>query len=330
VILLTGATGFLGQYIVRHFKNKGYALRLLVRNATAAVKNAAAFQGCEMSEGDLLDVVSLTAALEGCDQVIHAGAVVSFERKDRKLIKLINETGTANLLNCALAANIQKFVHISSVAALGRPPGALDIPITESQKFAAGKYNTAYGVSKYLAEKQVHRAVAEGLPAVILSPSLILGVGDWEKGSARLFQQVWKGLSYYPPGSTSLVGAEDVATAVELALLSPYIEAERFILSAEHRSWRWIFEQMAIALGKPIPKRTLPKFPAQIYGWLAETWAGLTKKPALITRETVRTSFGNWHYSGALFEKTFNFIYTSIDTVIRQTAAAFLAQHRQH
>ena len=132
----------------------------------------------EVLQCDLLDVVRLEEVLDGVTHVYHCAGLVSFSKRDYAKLFTINVEATANLVNAAIAAGVQKFVHVSSVAALGRIRE--QAPITEKMNWTPATSNSRYGETKFLGEMEVWRGVAEGLKAVIVNPTIILGAGDWD------------------------------------------------------------------------------------------------------------------------------------------------------
>ena len=200
-ILVTGGTGFLGSYLLRILLKKGYQkIRALKRDSSdlSLVHNVK--DQIEWVEGDLLDPESLGDAMEGVRQVYHCGAMVSFDPKQSNQMMRVNVEGTENIVNIALEIGIEKMVHVSSIAALGRTKETPNV--NEETYFKRDENNSNYSISKYLSEQEVWRGIAEGLPAAILNPSVIIGSGFWNKGTGRMFQKVWDGLKFYPVGST--------------------------------------------------------------------------------------------------------------------------------
>jgi len=131
-VLITGGTGFLGSYIIRELVERGYAVSAIRRsNKLPFYIPAHFFSQVEWLNGDVLDVVGLEEAMEGIDAVIHAAAKVSFASGDRHQLFSTNIEGTANVVNAALLKNVPRFIHVSSVAALGRT--AKDETITEEK-----------------------------------------------------------------------------------------------------------------------------------------------------------------------------------------------------
>lgn len=162
MVFVTGGTGFLGAYILKKLVEKGIPVRALRRSSKRPFFiPPAVFEKVEWVSGDVLDVVSLHEAMQGVSGVIHAAALVSYQPSDRKRLYQVNVEGTANVVNAALDAGVNRFVHISSIAALGRSARAEKI--TEARQWEDNRSNTQYGITKHLAELEVWRGFAEGL-----------------------------------------------------------------------------------------------------------------------------------------------------------------------
>jgi len=275
----------------------------------------------EWIEGDILDVVSLSDAMENVDAVIHSAAIVSFARKDQHRMYQVNIEGTANVVNTAIENNIKRFVHISSVAALGRKINSE--LISEERKWEEDKMNTNYAISKHKAELEVWRGFAEGLEGVILNPSTILGFGDWHQSSCAIFRNAYREFAWYTNGINGFVGVEDVAEAAVQLLYSNLTE-KRFIINSENVSFRELFNLIAGDFNKKKPHREATKF----IGSLAWRWEALTsfitgKKP-LLTRETAKvahclTSFDN----SALLKALPLFSFTPLKLVVKNACEKY-------
>ena len=253
-ILITGATGLVGSATVRRFLADGHRVSVLHRPDSDRSLLQDVVDRIEWIEGDILDVLSLEKALDNIEYVVHAAAVVSFVPRDEAAMVKVNVEGTANVVNVCLHKGIRKLCHVSSVAALGRPnPRTIesDTPvfIDETQRWEDSPNNSAYAKTKYLAELEVWRGISEGLPAVIVNPSLILGEGDWQKSSTQLFRYVYDGKPFYTEGTVNYVDVRDIAEAL-YRLVNSDIEGERFILSAGSASYYELFEVIAMGFGK--------------------------------------------------------------------------------
>src|SRR3954471_13814485 len=174
MILVTGGTGFLGAYIIKNLVEKGHAVRAIRRSSKIPFFIPSEIMDkVEWMEGDVLDSVSLNDAMQGINAAIHAAAIVSFSKHDRKEMYQVNVEGTANVVNAALDQDVRRLVHISSVAALGRTSKAE--MVSEEKKWETGKNNTHYAISKHEAEMHAWRGFAEGLSGAVLNPGTILG-----------------------------------------------------------------------------------------------------------------------------------------------------------
>jgi dihydroflavonol-4-reductase len=246
MILVTGATGFLGAELAKQLASQGNHVRSIKRQKSVIPKMLKAFEGqMEWVDADMLDIFALEKALRGVTQVYHAAAWVSLKQADKKEMIRTNVTGTANLVNLCLGQGI-RMVHVSSVAAIGMAkPEEL---ITENHHLDVATENDGYAISKLESEMEVWRGIAEGLDAVIVNPSIIIGANAGTKGSGELFETVRKGLKFYTLGSCGFVDVEDVAKAM-ITLMNSDIHAERFIISAENRDYKQMVTEIANGFG---------------------------------------------------------------------------------
>ena len=190
-VLVTGGTGFIGAYILKELVEKGYTVRAIRRsNKLPFFISIDILNKVEWVNGDVLDVISLNEAMQGVDAVIHSAALVSFDKGERKQMYNTNVDGTANVVNLALENGIKKLVHISSISALGRT--ATGEKVNEEKKWVESKLNSHYGISKNKAEMEVWRGMGEGLDAVIINPSTVLGFGNWHDSSCAIFKNSYK------------------------------------------------------------------------------------------------------------------------------------------
>ncbi len=247
-------------------------------------------------EGDILDVFSLDDAMKGIDMVIHSAAVISFHRQERSLMHQTNIDGTANVVNIALENNIRRFIHISSVAALGRTKNGETV--NEKKEWIENTINTQYAISKHKAEMEVWRGIAEGLNAVILNPSTILGFGDWNHSSCAIFKNGFNEFGYYTEGVNGFVEVTDVAKAA-LQLMETDISGERFIISAENWSFKKLLDSIADGLHKKKPHTLATPFIGAI-AWRVEKLKALFKnsKP-LLTKESAKIAQSKTYFDNS-------------------------------
>lgn len=323
-ILMTGATGFLGRYIVEALLAEGHTLTLLVRNEAAARTRFG--DRVRYAAGDVLDIESLLAATTGQDLVLHAAAVVSFHKGDRDAMMQINVQGTENVVNACLETGVPRLVHLSSTAAVGHTENPAD-PITEETKWTRERTSYAYSVSKYKAELEAQRGVAEGLHVLILNPGVILGIGDWKNGTPKFFSVVNKGLRFYNAGTISVVGAADVAHAAALMVARPDLPTgERYLLVAETLPQRDLFAQIARAIGKNPPTIGLKPWMSLLVGRISEILAKITGTIPIISLDTMRSSIAVRRYDASKITRL-GLRYTPVSEVITEVGNAFVKEH---
>jgi nucleoside-diphosphate-sugar epimerase len=268
----------------------------------------------EWVEGDVLDTGVLHEAMNGVKHVYHCAAIVSFDPSDRNLMMKINVEGTANVVNMALEQGVSKLCHVSSIASLGRTSNT-DV-IDEQSEWQNTPYNSRYSKSKYMAEREVWRGSAEGLPVVIVNPSIILGYGHPEKGSTRMFSTIYKRSRFYGKGTNGYVDVRDVVN-VMIALMDSEIQNERFVVSGGNFSYRQIFTWIAEGFNRPVPKIMVPDLALELV-WRFEavrTW--LTGDKPLITRETANTSKHSYNYSTKKLETALKYKFIPMEQTIK-------------
>jgi dihydroflavonol-4-reductase len=327
MVLVTGGTGFLGAYIIKELVEKGYAVKAIRRSTKLPFfidKNI--FDKVQWVDGDVLDVMALEEAMEGVDAVIHSAAIISFYKKDRAKMMNVNIDGTANVVNIALDKKVKRFVYVSSVAALGRTINGENV--NENKKWEDSKINTNYGISKYKAELEVWRGFAEGLTGVIINPSTILGYGDWNTSSSRIFKNVYEEFPWYTTGINGFVDVEDVAKAA-VQLLASDITEERFIINGDNISFQQLFNTIADGFGKRHPNKKASAFMGELAWRLEKIKAIFTGKPPLLTKETSRmaqseTCFNNRKIRNALS----GFSFTPLPETINKACKKY-AEHNK-
>ncbi|MGH9801836.1 MAG: NAD-dependent epimerase/dehydratase family protein, partial [Blastocatellia bacterium] len=173
-VFLTGATGFIGGNLARMLLADGHEVRALVR-AGSDGRNVAGLP-IEIVTGDLDDQQKLAEQVMGCDAVFHVAAHYSLWRTDREAIYRANVTGTKNLLAAAKTAGVKRFIHTSSVAAIGVP--AAGTLANEETRTTVEALVSDYKKSKFLAEQAALKAARDGLDVVIVNPSTPIGAHD--------------------------------------------------------------------------------------------------------------------------------------------------------
>jgi dihydroflavonol-4-reductase len=338
MIFVTGGTGLVGSHLLLALLQKGEKVKALKRptsNIGQVLKTFGwytteaekLYNQIEWVDGDILDIYSLEPLLEGVETIYHCAAIVSFDPRERKNMIANNVQGTANLVDAAIQKGVKHICHVSSVSALGKT-GNGD-PVTEETNWIPSKKNSGYSQSKFFSEAEIWRGVEEGLDAVIVNPSIIIGPGNWQSGSPSFFRVIDKGMKFYTRGTTGYVGIHDVVEAILLLMENDVFDQaknQRYLLNTDNLSYRDFFSKVAYALKKPVPSILATRFLLELAWRLAAFTALFTRKPAQITRETISSANAVIRFDGSKITNLFGFKYRPIAEAIEQTAKIFQAQ----
>ncbi len=329
MILVTGATGLIGSHLIYKLLQQNDKIIAIKRQNTQIEKIKTIFSYYTKNyeelfsqiiwrDADILSYEQLNDAFEGVKKVYHCAAIVSFDAKMKKLILKNNVVGTANLVNIALERKIDKLCHVSSIASLG---DKTDNMITEITERDLNIKHSTYSVSKYDSELEVWRAIEEGLNAVIINPSIVLGpaADNWKNGSPSIFYSIWKGIKFYTEGVTGYVDVNDVVN-IMIQLMESNITAERFILNAENLSYKQVFSKIADALNIQPPKYKATK-PLLALAWRMDKIKSLLPyQQHNFTRETALSATNISKYDNSKIIKTLNYSFKNIDQTISEVA----------
>lgn len=291
MIFVTGGSGLVGSFLIAELVKRGLAVRALYRDKVPAI---AASDRVEWVEGDIRDALGLQAALQDVTHVFHCAGLVSYAPQDEDALLQVNVEGTANIVDACLERPGIRLGYVSSVAALGSKTGepteqtGLAVQLDEAAKWDLGAAHNAYATSKYLAELEVWRGVSEGLQAVIVNPSVILGPADWNRSSTRLFRYAYDQHAFYTPGNINLVDVRDVVDMLMHLTLDTALSGERFILSAGAVPLREFLREAAICFGRKPPTVAVPEWAAETIWRLEHVRSMVTGARPLITKDTAR------------------------------------------
>lgn len=313
MVLVTGGAGLVGNELISQLLTRGREIRALY-NKSPLLQIHPRIEPVNCS---VLDVIGLEQVMDGIEEVYHCAGYVSFTSGNEEELYKINVEGTANVVNACIDAGIRKLVHVSSVAALGRlKRGEF---ITEDIQWTMSRNVSKYSKSKYLGELEVWRGIAEGLNAVIVNPSIILGAGNWKEGSTQLFRSVYNEFPWYTDGVRGFVDVRDVADAM-IRLMESEIAGERFILNAANAPFKELFDKIAVSFNKKPPVRKASPLLASFVWRLQGLKALITGKKALLTKETSANAFSKEYYDNTkLIRYLPSFAYRTIEETISHT-----------
>jgi len=333
MILVTGGTGLVGSHLLYELALKGTEIKALKRKASNLELVRKTFLGYDKNagklfdrvswiEGDVLDIYSLEDAMKGVDDLYHCAGMVSFYGKDKRALYRTNSNGTANVVDAALNSGIRKLCHVSSISALGKTRQGETL--TENHFWKTSKNNSHYAISKYAAEREIWRGAEEGLEVIVVNPAIILGPGDWNNGSSKLFPTVWSGMFYYTNGVNGYVDVRDVVR-IMVQLMESDIKNQRFILSASDVSYRQIISMIAQSFNKKQPFFKLYPWMGEL-GWRMEKLKLLIGKRPTYSRQIAESAFHEFHYSNQKITAALNYQFIPIKKSIEETASIFLQE----
>lgn len=261
MIAVTGASGHIGANLIRRLIDDGQSVRVL------AHKSRDAFSGLNLDvvEADICDKSSLISAFEGVELVYHLAARISLLPGETELLSKINIQGTENVIEACRINNVKRLVHVSSLNALEQAP--LHTPVDESRPLVSKTSGTAYDYSKAQAELRVRKAIADGLDAVILYPSGVVGPNDFRLShfGAALIKMASAKLPALVDGGCDWVDARDVAEgAIQAALRGK--SGQGYILGGHYLTLRQVADVVAEISGLPAPRFSSPLWPLRPAG----------------------------------------------------------------
>ena len=333
MILVTGATGLVGTYLLSELTKRDQRIRAMYRTVQKLEHCKKVYQRIhpdpiettfdqiEWVQGDITDITSLENAFINVTVVYHCAALISFDPADYKQLRKVNIEGTANVVNFCVLNNVKTLCHVSSIAALGETN--ISVKINEHTEWNAEHNHSVYAITKYGAEMEVWRGSQEGLNVVIVNPGIIIGSGFFRSGSGYFFRRVAKGLSYYTPGISGYIAAEDVASCMT-SLVAKNIHNERYILVAENWSFQQFLTTIAKALHKPAPYKQAKKMGMQLAVGYYNIRYFLTRKRRKLFDATVQSAFSESVYNNSKIKEELEYSFIPIKKAIQETADYFI------
>lgn len=317
-VLITGATGLLGKQILLELLAHDYTIYALKRADSTIPLKTEKIHWLELKS---IQDNFFQQIPEQIDFVIHAGAMVSYKKSDKEKIFKINTDWTHNLATQAKKAGVKKFIFISSISALGK--NSSNYKIDENTPKSKDEFLSNYGKSKRKAEAILWALSKEGLPIIILNPSVIIGPAKRYQSSTQLFGYVADQKPFYTSGIINYIDVRDVAEII-LKSLENEIQNEQFVLNAGCISYHDFFSAIAKQLNVKAPNIGVPKFMVILGAVMENIWSKISGKPATLTMETAKMAGNKKIYNADKANKIFNLRYKTLDESIEWTVKEML------
>jgi dihydroflavonol-4-reductase len=320
IALVTGASGFVGSAVARTLAKDGFAVRALVR-PTSPRRNVEGL-GYDVVEGDMRDARSLNGAMKGACYLFHVAADYRIWAPDPNEIVCNNRDGARTIMVAAREAGIERIVYTSSVATLKPADDGADA--TEKDRADEATAIGAYKKSKVAAERVVEAMIAEGLPAVIVSPSTPIGPRDIKPTpTGRIVVEAASGrMPAYVDTGLNLVHVDDVARGHLLALKQGKI-GETYILGGQNASLQEMLAEIARLTGRGAPRLRLPRAPLYPLAYLTEAASRLTGREPLLTIDALDMSKHKMFFSSAKAERKLGYTARPYATALADALAWF-------
>lgn len=332
--LVTGGTGLVGSHLLLLLLENNEKVRAIYREEKSKEKTRVLFElygkedffpKIEWIQASVNDIPALEKAFENASEVYHCAAYVSLASSDDKMHK-INIEGTANMVNLSINFGVKKFCYVSSIASLGTPENP-KTAITEETEWNPNSNNTDYAISKHGGEMEVFRGSQEGLEVVVVNPGIILGPEFWNHGSARFFEKVKKGMSFYTRGKSGFVAVTDVVQAM-YKLMKSNIKSERFILVGENLSLQDFLNKIADSVQAKRPNFYAKPWITNLGAKADKIFSTLFFRKRSLTKAMSDSAHSQTIFSNEKIKNTLDFEFTDITTYIDETGKYYLNRHK--
>ncbi len=313
-ILITGATGLLGSNLLKHLVQKDYAIYALKRSSSD-ISVCPDDSRITWIVNDDLAVYFLEVLPKTINYIIHAAGLVSYNKKDKDQLFDVNSKFTGKLAEAALKNNVEKFILISSISALGKDSS--NGLIVENTPYNKKQFNSNYGKSKRAAEIALKQAGKKGLHWIILNPSVIIGAAKPEQSSARLIYYTAHEKPFYTEGTLNYVGVDDVSRVIIHSLDEKWIN-KQWIINAGSMSYKNFFRITAEKLNKRPPFINIPKSGVLLGALLENVWSKISGKTPTLSVETAKMAGKRYVYSSERLVNDLNFEFEPFEHVLEK------------
>lgn len=324
-VAVTGANGHVGSNLCRELLLRGYQVRALTHKHTKAIQDLPV----ELFQGDILDKESLRPFLREVDYCFHLAASISIKGDPDGMVWKINAGGTRNITEIALEQKIKRFLHFSSIHAFQQHPS--DEHLDETRPLV-GSSGFAYDRSKAEGERTVNQAVKNGLDAIILSPTAIIGPGDPEPGliGKALLELYYHQIPALVPGGYNWVDVRDVVRGAINAMTIGQV-GEKYLLSGTWHSLLDLSQLVAKVTGAKTPQIEMPLWVARFGLPFITLYSHIAGVEPLYTKESLQIiAEGNRLISNEKACRALNFSSRSLEESVRDTFVWFQEQGYIH
>lgn len=326
---ITGATGFVGVHLIHHLLKSGNEVFAIKRPSSSLYNfelvkkhyglKEELFRKLHWVDIELYDTNALHDLFLEVDQVIHAAGFISYNKKEKNELKRVNHEYTESLVDASISAKVKHLIYVSSTGAVAKPKS---YDITESAEWDDKLDHTYYGKTKYLGELEVQRGRQEGLNISIVNPGVILGYGNWNNGSLKLFKNAYKRFPFFTSGSTGFIGVKDLCRVIVHLSQSKHHQNEQYILISENYQFGDLSKSMAnhFKVREPF---------IEVKGWFYKlTYSFIYVKEligwsGLLTSESTRASVNKHTFDNTKLKAALPFELQSIDEVIKEACIAY-------
>ncbi|WNJ18095.1 NAD-dependent epimerase/dehydratase family protein [Pontibacter sp. G13] len=321
-VFVTGGDGLLGSNLVRELISREYQVTVLVQ--PGRVVNTLDGLPIERVEGDLLDKAQLLEATKGFDYIIHVAAITAVWPSRGELYKRVNVDGVRTICEVALENKVERLVHVGSASSFGF--GTKEAPGNEDSPWKSAQYKLDNIDTKSAGQKIVLKMVEEqGLPAVIVNPTFMIGPYDSKPSSGAMIVATYKQLM---PGVTNggknWVYVKDVAVGISNALTMGRV-GQCYILGHQNLSYKEAIQLIAKIVGKPAPTMSLPNFAVKTFGMLGTIYGNITNKAPRMTINMAKVACDGHYFSPAKAVKELALPQTPIEDAIQEAFDWFKA-----
>lgn len=315
-VLVTGPDGVLGSNLVRELLQRNYEVSVLLLEGT----QSPTLSGLPVSSfyGNILKPESLDQAFQNQEVIIHCAAATDVFPARNEFVNKVNIEGSKNITEACLKHNIKRLVYVGTANSFSygttkEKPGVEDTP------YASVKYGLDYMDSKRYAQEYILDSVKnQGLPAIIVNPTFMIGPYDSRPSSGQMILALYQGkVPGYTGGGKNYVAVKDVAFAMANAIEKGRI-GECYILGNENLTYKEAFDKLASAIGVTPPKRKLANAIVKSYGAINSSLAKVFKYTPAVTKELAIISCDHHYYSVEKARKELDLPQTPIETAVKE------------